>query len=209
MLEAAANQKDLGVIVSDDLTPGTHISHITKKCNQRIGLIKRCFTNLSANKVEILYQSLIRPVLVYGSPVWSPWYKKDITGLEKVQGRCLKLSSDPISLPELITRRQEQDMCEVYKFMHGLYKTSYDNYFQKPFRTHRGHSLKLFKPQCKTNVLQNFFSQRVIDMCNSLPEEVVSAPSLDSFKKNLRSLPNGKEGWIIQVSKYPRASQKG
>ena len=38
---------------------------------------------------------------------------------------CLKLSSD--SLPELITRRQEQDMCEVYKFVHGLYKTSYDN----------------------------------------------------------------------------------
>ena len=79
VLEAAANQKDLGVIVSDDLTPGTHIFHITKKCNQRIGLIKRCFTNLSADKVEILYQSLIRPVLVYGSPVWSPWYKKDIT----------------------------------------------------------------------------------------------------------------------------------
>ena len=115
-------------------------------------------------------------MLEYGSPVWSPWYKKDITELEKVQSRCLKLSSDPISLPELITRRQEQDMCEVYKFMRGLYKTSYDNYFQKPFRTHIGHSLKLFKPQCKTNVRQNFFSQRVIDMWNSLPEEVMSAP---------------------------------
>ena len=35
------------------------------------------------------------------------------------------VSDDLISLPELITRRQEQDMCEVYKFMHGLYKTSY------------------------------------------------------------------------------------
>ena len=128
--------------------------------------------------------------------MWSPWYKKDITELEKVQSRPVsKTKLRPyISLPELITRRQEQDMCEVYKFMHGLYKTSYDNYFQKPFRTHRGHSLKLFKPQCKTNVRQNFFSQRMIDMWNSLPEEVVSAPSLDSFKNNLRSLPNDKEG---------------
>ena len=120
VIEAVANQEDLGVIVSDDLNPGSHISHITKKCNQRIGLIKCCFTNLSADKVKILYQSLIRPVLEYGSPVWSPWYKKDITELEKVQSRCLK-----------ITRRQVQDMCEVYKFMHGLYKTWYDNYFQK------------------------------------------------------------------------------
>ena len=31
VLEAVANQKDLGVIVSDDLTPGAHISYITKQ----------------------------------------------------------------------------------------------------------------------------------------------------------------------------------
>ena len=105
VLETVANQKDLGVFF-DDLTPGAHISHITQKCNQRIGLIKRCLTNLSADTVKILYQSLMRPVLEYGSPAWSPWYKKDITELEKVQSRCLKTSSDPISLPDLITRRQ-------------------------------------------------------------------------------------------------------
>ena len=30
VLEAVANQKDLGIIVSDDLTPGAHLSHYQK-----------------------------------------------------------------------------------------------------------------------------------------------------------------------------------
>ena len=101
VLEAVASQKDLGVIISDDLTPGTHISHITKKCNQRIGLKKRCFTNLSADKVKILYESLIRPVLEYESPVWSPWYKKNIPKLERVKSRYLKLKLSPYISPRV------------------------------------------------------------------------------------------------------------
>ena len=48
VLEAVANQKDLGVIISDDLTPGAHISHITKNVTN-IGLTKRRFTNPSAD----------------------------------------------------------------------------------------------------------------------------------------------------------------
>ena len=31
-------------------------SHIVKKANQRIGLIRRCFTNLTSEKVSMLYK---------------------------------------------------------------------------------------------------------------------------------------------------------
>jgi hypothetical protein len=61
------NQQDLGVIISNDLHPHCHISHIVKKANQRIGLIRRCFTNLTSEKVSILYKSIVRPILEYGS----------------------------------------------------------------------------------------------------------------------------------------------
>ena len=80
-------QNDLGVIVSNNLLPHEHIQSITKKSNQRIGLIRRCFTDITVNKVEILFNSLIRPILEYGSPAWAPWYSKDIANLEKVQLR--------------------------------------------------------------------------------------------------------------------------
>lgn len=54
------NQRDLGVIISNNLHPDCHISHIVKKANQRIGLIRRCFTNLTSEKVSILYKSIVR-----------------------------------------------------------------------------------------------------------------------------------------------------
>ena len=56
------------------------------------------------------------------------------------------------------------------------------------------HSYKLFKPSCKTNLRQIFFSHRMIDPWNNLPEDTVSAPSLASFKRRLTSLPDGEEG---------------
>ena len=70
------NQRDLGVIIYNDLHPDCHISHIVKKANQRIGLIRRCFTNLTSAKVSILYKSIVRPILEYGSTDWSPYLVK-------------------------------------------------------------------------------------------------------------------------------------
>ena len=49
----------------------------------------------------------------------------------------------------------------------------------------RGHSRKIFKPRHSTDVRSRFFSLRVIDLWNSLPEEVVSAQSVQAFKRLL------------------------
>ena len=189
-LQEEKTQKDLGVLVANNLHPRAHIHSVTKKANQRIGLIKRCFTSFSEQKISTLYKSLIRPVLEYGSPVWSPWHKKDIEELEKVQVRCLRLSPSQISMPTLQDRRQFSDLCEVYKYINNLYKTPPETFFSHPQRQLRGHSAKLHKNYCRTDVRKNFFSNRVVDKWNSLPQEVVSAPTLNDFKKKLqRSLP--------------------
>jgi hypothetical protein len=50
--------------------------------------------------------------------------------------------------------------------------------------TTRGHSMKIQKPRCKTALGQHFFSLRVIEKWNSLPEEAVTAPPLSAFKGN-------------------------
>ena len=63
-LESVDSQKDLGVTISKSLKPATHIDIITKKAYQKIGMIKRCFTNFTEKKVTTLYQSIIRPALL-------------------------------------------------------------------------------------------------------------------------------------------------
>ena len=95
--------------------PPHKISPVTNACG---------FTDIILNKVEILFNSLIRPLLEYGSPAWNPWYSKDITNIEKVQRRCYKLCNSPEFEPEpLVIRRLKTDLCEVYKYLHDMYKS--------------------------------------------------------------------------------------
>ncbi len=130
----ATEQKDLGVLVSNDLKPSHHITSICKRANQRIGMIKRCFSHFTEEKISILYKAIIRPILEYASVVWNATLKKDIDKLEKVQRRCLRLCPKEITLPTLEERRWQIDMVETYKYIMWLhkFKTPSSTFFQIP-----------------------------------------------------------------------------
>ena len=51
-LESVSAAKYLGVIISDDLSWGTHIANITKKANQTLGFLKR---NIKPHKQELKF----------------------------------------------------------------------------------------------------------------------------------------------------------
>jgi hypothetical protein len=202
-LQEATEQKDLGVLISNTLTPRNHILQATKKANQRIGLIKRCFSDLSDTRTTTLYTTIVRPLIEYGSPAWAPWHQKDKIILDKVQSRCLRLSKNKITLQSLNNRRQSTDLCEVYKYMHNLYKTPSNTFFTPAPRALRGHPLKLQKQYARTEVRRNFFSNRMVDPWNKLPEEIVTSNTLARFKRQLRSLakcPEGTSHQVFQVS---------
>ena len=186
VLETVEHQKDLGVWVSNDLSPKKHISEVVKKCNQRIGLVKRCFTDLTPDKIKVLYTTMIRPVLEYASPAWSPYYKCDANKLDAIQNKIQKLAKEPLTFESLESRRIKIDLKETFKFIHNKYKTPAENYFSKSTIRLRGHSHKLLKPHVKTNVRKNFFSVRVIDHWNSLPDDTVCAPTTDAFDQKMR-----------------------
>ncbi len=103
--QSVSDQTDLGVIIYKYLLPSVHIQHSVTKANQRIGMIRGCFTDLTEVKVKILYTTIIRPVLEYGSIIWNQWLTKDINALEKVQERCLRLNKEKIILPSLIENK--------------------------------------------------------------------------------------------------------
>ena len=48
--------------------------------------------------------------------------------------------------------------------------------------------LKIFKERSNTKLRQNHLLIRAVDAWNHLPENVVTAPSLDSFKNRLDSV---------------------
>src|SRR6218665_2186914 len=58
-------------------------------------------------------------------------------------------------------------------------------FFKKTTGNLRGHSLKLYHKPVRLDITKFFFSQRIVDNWNRLPEEAVSASSLSAFKKKL------------------------
>ena len=77
-------------------------------------------------------------------------------------------------------------MIETYKILNSYYRINPSLFFTlNTSSSTRGHSLKLFKNRSRLLVRHNFFSNRVVNMWNSLPDHLVSAPSVAAFKRRL------------------------
>ena len=73
----------------------------------------------------------------------------------------------------------------TYKYIHGIYDTDRPTFEPHDGRSTRGHSKKLAKYRTRLALRSTFFSERVVSDWNSLPESVVSAPSMNAFKNRL------------------------
>ena len=143
------------------------------------------------------YRVLERPLLEYATCVWSPYLKKDIHKLESVQRRATKLVKDichqsyedrlhHLGLPTLEYGRDRNDMIQVYKAINGIDDIDWMKLFSlAPSNSTRGHSLKLFKKQCRTTHRLHTFSSRIVDQWNSLSNSTVTAKSVNAFKSSL------------------------
>ena len=90
-LKSVHEERDLGVVIDQDLTFEKHMLEKINKANQKIGLIRRSFMHLDKETFLMLYKSLIRPQLEYANQVWAPRLKKHKTLLENGQRRATKL----------------------------------------------------------------------------------------------------------------------
>ena len=87
----ANHEKDLGIIICNDLKPGKHFSEIVKTANKITGFIGRAFDYKSEKVILTLYNALVRPHLEYCVQFWSPYYRKDIGKLERVLRKFIKM----------------------------------------------------------------------------------------------------------------------
>jgi len=197
-VEKLSNITDLGVNFDDKLSFKDHITDKTNKAYGVLGIIKRNFDNLSTDAFLMLYKSMVRSHLEYAGALWNPYRKGDIKRLEKVQMRATKLVNSvkhlsyenrlqKLKLPTLKYRRLRGDMIEVFKIIHGKYdKTcSLELELYQSVHATRTNSLKLTNSRCHYDLRKYFFSCRIVNIWNSLPSEVVNAPSLNSFKNRL------------------------
>ena len=82
--------RDLGVIMSRDLSWSDHVFVVVAKAYKVLGLLRRSFHSAHSSLHRLLYTSLIRSQLTYCCQVWRPHLLKDIQVLERVQRRATK-----------------------------------------------------------------------------------------------------------------------
>jgi len=91
-------------------------------------------------------------------------------------------------------RRVRADLIEVFKMVRELSAIKLETFFQLDSngRT-RGHQWKLKKRHRNTDVRQQFFSERVINIWNSLDKDTVAATSINCFIGHLHKMRNKDE----------------
>ena len=68
----------------------------------------------------------------------------------------------------------------------------------------RGYDLKIRGSRFRTELRRNFVTQRVVNLCNSLPREAVETTSLNVFKARIDNFSNSKgiKGYGEQAGKW-------
>ena len=200
-LELVEQEKDIGVVIDSNLSFDNHISEKVKKANSMFAIIRRIFYHLDEKTFTPLYKSLVRVHLDYASSVWAPYKAKYIDQIEGVQRRATKqlpgmsnLSYPErlrkLKLPTLSYRRIRGDMIEIYKIVSGKYDKTAGSFIRRwednsQRSGNRGNSRKLYPLRARLDIRKYSFSVRTTQVWNSLPDEVVCAKSLNSFKNRL------------------------
>ena len=83
-------------------------------------------------------------------------------------------------------RMKRGDLIETYKILTGKVAVNYNQFFElEQDRRTRGHNLKLKIERSIHRSRRMFFSNRVAEAWNRLPEEVVMAKTTNEFKNCL------------------------
>ena len=195
--------KDIGVIVDSELKFDRHINSKIETANKVLGIIRRSFLYLSADILIPLYKALVRSHFDYAMIIWNPHLVKHIESIEGVQRRATKMIPEikhlPYSerlqilkLPTMAYRRARGDMIEVFKIVAHIYdsKTTSNvlNFREKLNISLRGHEFTLEHKRLSCPARVHFFTNRIVNNWNSLPDHIVNAGSLNVFKNSLDRL---------------------
>jgi len=158
-----------------------------------LGVIKRHFKYITPETLILLYKSMVRIHIEYGHSVWCPYSVTAIESFEKVQKRATKLihgfaklsySERPrkCELPTFKYRRKRGDMIETYKIITGIYDREASPVLKLNLSTKtRGNGYKLDTHRTKYDLRKYYFTNRIVNVWNSLPDTVVMSETVNQF----------------------------
>ncbi|KAK8749728.1 hypothetical protein OTU49_015503, partial [Cherax quadricarinatus] len=199
-IERKNNVRDLGVVMSEDLTFKDHNSATIARAKKMIGWIMRTFKTRDAKPMMILFKSLVLSRLEYCCTLTSPFKAGEIADLESVQRSfTARISSvkhlnywerlEALDLYSLERRRERYIIIYTWKIMEGMVPNLHTEI--TPYESKRlGRRCKM--PPIKSRgdigtLRENTISVRGPKLFNSLPSSIrgIANKLLAAFKREL------------------------
>uniref|UniRef100_A0A6P7GGJ1 Uncharacterized protein LOC114342277 isoform X2 n=1 Tax=Diabrotica virgifera virgifera TaxID=50390 RepID=A0A6P7GGJ1_DIAVI len=154
-----------------------------------------------------LYCGFVRPILEFGSVVWSPSYNCYIEHIERVQNKFLRVAAyksgyrreeygyqwvrDSLNLPTLESRRTLLDLCFLHKVINAFIDCpQLISLFSLKVPSRSNRQSEIFSvPFHHTNFGINEPTTRLVWSANSLPRQMdIFDSKIGLFKKQLRGI---------------------
>ena len=93
-IKHVADFKLLGIKLDQDLSFNRQIEELCKKLAKRIGLLRHGSPYLKRNQRDIYYSTIIKPVMLYSSTIWTSCSKENLLKVLRLQKRAARIILD-------------------------------------------------------------------------------------------------------------------
>ena len=182
-LKVVTTTKYLGLQLTSNFKWNTHITNITGKASQRLRFVQRILRDSNKQAKELGYKALVRPMVEYACPIWSPYCIKLVSKIEMVQRRAARFVSSRFHYQDSVTsmikylgwdnlsvRRTQQSLSLLNRFLSPTNKHLVkDICIPKQRVGRRDHSNPYSKLTASTDSYLWSFFPRTLRQWNDLP----------------------------------------
>ena len=184
-------ERDIGVLMSNSLKTSLQCTQAANRAFAILKQITRAFMYRDRKVFLLLYKQFVRCHLEFAIPAWSPWLIQDIEILERVQkkavnfivglsGKTYEEKLSELNLTSLDDRRKKFDLVQTFKILNGHDRVDASIWFTtvgdsaNRLTRNTAYGMNLVATRSRTDIRRNFFSNRVANLWNSLPTDMIS-----------------------------------
>ena len=201
VLEVVSTMKFLGLTIDNKLSWKPHIDNVCRTISQNIGLINKVKYYFPKPTLLMLYSSLILPYLNYGVIAWGHTHSTYLDRILLLQKKALRIichtswkaHTDVLFCENNILKINDLFRHHLGQFMFKLENKALPSIFYDMFKKNNTihkyptrHSNEFHLPRTRTILNQSIFTSVGPKFWNSLDKDIISAPSIASFKKRLK-----------------------
>jgi hypothetical protein len=198
-LSQVDNVKYLGITLDDRLSFDSHIDGLAKQISKKIGILKSC-KFLSRNTLVHLFNSIVLPHFDYCSSVWCATSSKNLTRLQRLQNRAMRLilrkphrthiedMLDELKWMSVRQRNVFNNMILMWKIVNGFAPTYLSDNITYVNQTHSHFTRAHFNQSISLQYHhKNAFFNHAVTVWNQLPHDLRILETLSQFKKSVSS----------------------